>query len=63
MLLVEAIEDNRGRKPEQASAGASYCSELNLEALVARGIDGYAAPGRAKPRRRQSEELVNLCSS
>src|SRR5881275_1789912 len=25
-----------------------YCSEPNLEALVARGIDGYAAPGRAK---------------
>src|SRR5207248_5005248 len=25
-----------------------YCSEPNLEALVARGIDGYVAPGRAQ---------------
>ena len=46
--LVEAIENNLGRKPEQASADSGYCSEPNLEALVARGIDGYVAPGRAK---------------
>ena len=31
-----------------ASADSGYCSEPNLEALVARGIDGYVAPGRAK---------------
>jgi transposase len=48
VLLVEAIENNLGRKPEQASADSGYCSEPNLEALVARGIDGYVAPGRAK---------------
>jgi Transposase DDE domain len=46
--LVEAIENDLGRKPEQASADSGYCSEPNLEALVARGIDGYIAPGRAK---------------
>src|ERR1700681_1392293 len=46
--LVEAIETNLDRKPEQASADSGYCSELNLEALVAHGIDGYVAPGRAK---------------
>ena len=46
--LVAAIENNLGRKPEQASADSGYCSEANLEALVARGIDGYVAPGRAK---------------
>jgi hypothetical protein len=46
--LVEAIENNLGRKPEQASADSGYCSEPNLEALVARGIDGYVAPGRAQ---------------
>ena len=46
--LVEAIETNLGRKPEQASADSGYCSEPNLEALVARGIDGYVAPGRAQ---------------
>ena len=46
--LVEAIENNLGRKPEQTSADAGYCSEANLEALEAHGIDGYVAPGRAK---------------
>ena len=45
--LVEAIENNLGRKPEQASADSGYCSEANLEALAARSIDGYLAPGRA----------------
>ena len=46
--LVEAIENDLGRKPEQASADSGYCSEPNLEALVTRGFDGYVAPGRAK---------------
>src|ERR1700739_3902569 len=46
--LIEAIENNLGRKPEQASADSGYCSEANLEALEAHGIDGYVAPGRAK---------------
>src|SRR6202048_1784929 len=48
MPLVEAIENNLGRKPEQASADSGYCSETNLEALEVHGIDGYVAPGRAK---------------
>ena len=48
MPLIEAIENNLGRKPEQASADSGYCSEANLEALEAHGIDGYIAPGRAK---------------
>src|SRR5476651_1392172 len=46
--LIEAIENNLGRKPEQASADSGYCSEANLEALDTRSIDGYVAPGRAK---------------
>jgi hypothetical protein len=46
--LVEAIETNLGRKPAQASADSGYCSEANLEALEAHGVDGYVAPGRAK---------------
>jgi hypothetical protein len=29
--LVEAIENNLGRKPEQASADSGYCSEPNLK--------------------------------
>ena len=48
MPLIEATENNLGRKPEQASADSGYCSEANLEALEAHGIDGYVAPGRAK---------------
>ena len=32
--LVEAIENNLGRRPERASADSGYCSEPNLEALV-----------------------------
>src|SRR6201984_475819 len=46
--LIEAIDSNLGRKPEQASADSGYCSEANLAALEAHGIDGYVAPGRAK---------------
>ena len=32
----------------QASADSGYCSEANLDALEAHGVDGYVAPGRAK---------------
>src|SRR5260370_42410016 len=46
--LIEAIEPNLGRKPEQASADSGYRSESNLEALEAHGVDGYVAPGRAQ---------------
>ena len=45
---IEAIENNLGRKPAQASADSGHCSESNLEALEAHGVDGYVAPGRAK---------------
>ena len=46
--MTDAVEANLGRKPEQLSADAGYCSETNLEALEERGIDGYVATGRAK---------------
>lgn len=46
--LVDGVEANLGRKPEQASADSGYLSEANLAALEARGIDGYIATGRAK---------------
>ena len=42
---------NRKQSRPQARAGLSdsgYCSEPNLKALVAGGIDGYVAPGRAQ---------------
>ena len=46
--MTDAIETNLGRKPEPLSADSGYCSDANIEALEARGIDGYIAPGRAK---------------
>ena len=46
--LVDGIETNLGRKPDQVSADTGYLSEANLEALGRRGIDGYIATGRAK---------------
>src|SRR5271166_4691533 len=46
--MTDAIETNLGRKPEQLSADAGYCSEANLEALENRSIDGYVATGRAR---------------
>src|SRR5580704_5080532 len=46
--MIDAIETNLGRKPEQLSADAGYCSEANLKALESRSIDGYVATGRAR---------------
>jgi len=46
--MTDAIETNLGRKPEQLSADAGYCSEANLEALETRQIDAYVATGRAR---------------
>jgi len=46
--MTDAIEINLGRKPEQLSACAGYCSEANLEALENRNIDAYVATGRAR---------------
>ena len=46
--MIDAVEANLGRKPEQASADSGYCSEANLEAMERRNIDAYVATGRAK---------------
>jgi transposase len=46
--MLDGIEDNLGRMPDQASADSGYCSEANIEAVDARKVDGYLAPGRAK---------------
>jgi hypothetical protein len=48
--MTDAVETNLGRKQEQLSADAGYCSEANLEALETRGIDAYVATGRGKGR-------------
>ena len=46
--MTDAIMINTGAKPDQLSADNGYCSEVNLEGLEARDIDGYIAAGRAK---------------
>ena len=46
--MVDAVEANMGRKPEQVSADAGYCSDANLEAMEERAVDAYIAAGRAK---------------
>src|SRR5438105_2471586 len=56
--MTDAIETNLGRKPEQLSADAGYCSEANLEALENRSIDGYVATGRAKHAGTVTDEVT-----
>jgi transposase len=45
--LLDATAAALGRTPREVSADAGFCREANLEALAARGIRGYLAPGRA----------------
>jgi transposase len=45
---LDAIEADLGVRPNELSADAGYCSEANCAVLVARGIEGYIATGRAK---------------
>ena len=44
--LVDQIKANTGRSPRRLLADAGYCSDDNLAALEARGIDAYIAVGR-----------------
>jgi hypothetical protein len=46
--VVDAVEANMGRKPEQVPADAGCCSDANLEARESRNIDATIAAGRAK---------------
>jgi transposase len=46
--LIDGIEANLGRRPQEVSADSGYLSEANLTALDARGVKGYIATGRAK---------------
>jgi transposase len=45
--LLDAATATLGRPPREVSADAGFCRERNLEALAARRIRGYLAPGRA----------------
>jgi transposase len=46
--LLDATTAALGRKPREVSADAGFCREANLEALAARKITGYLAPGRGR---------------
>jgi len=48
MPMVDQIEENTGRLPDEISADTGYCSEGNIGALEAREIRGYIATGRQK---------------
>ncbi len=48
--MLEAIEQQTGRKPRELSADNGYCSEANLAHLVERGVRGYIATGKRPSR-------------
>ncbi len=45
--LIDAVQDNTGAMPDEASADNGFCSEANLAGLVERTVRGYVATGRA----------------
>lgn len=47
-MLSQALETAGAASIDKASMDAGYCSEANIEALEAMGLDVYAAPGRQK---------------
>ncbi len=46
--MVDQVEENVGRRPEEISADAGYCSEENIEAIEGRDVRAYIATGRQK---------------
>jgi len=46
--MIEAIEENTGKKPEELSADAGYFSSDNIEIVEQQGIDGYIPPDRQR---------------
>lgn len=50
MGLLEEVEETFEERPKQVLADAGYCNEADLEALEARGVDGYVALGREGKR-------------
>jgi transposase len=45
--LLDAVAENTGEMPDEVSADNGFCSEANLDGLVARTVRGYVAAGRA----------------
>ena len=50
--MIQAIEEQAGRKPREVLADNGYCSEANFKYLARRRIEGYVATGRQKHRSR-----------
>ena len=50
MGLPEEVEETFEEKPKQVLADAGCCNETDLQALEARGVDGYVALGREGKR-------------
>ncbi len=50
MGLLEEVEETFEEQPKQVLADAGYCNEGDLQALEARGVDGYIALGREGKR-------------
>ena len=50
MGLLEEVEETFAQTPRQVLADAGYCNEADLQALEARGVDGYVALGREGKR-------------
>jgi len=58
--LIEAIENNLGRKPDQASADSGYCSESNLEALEStRRLTAMSRPDAPSTRQERTEKSAD----
>ncbi|MBF6571806.1 MAG: IS1182 family transposase [Candidatus Binataceae bacterium] len=47
LALLDAVAENTGQMPDEVSADNGFCSEANLEGLIARTVRGYVAAGRA----------------
>ncbi len=72
MELLEEVEESFQEIPKQVLADAGYCNEADLQALEARGVDGYVAlgregkravdvnPGRYPARSRMRKKLASL---
>lgn len=56
--MIDKIEENAGKKPEELSADAGYFSSDNIEMVEQKGIDGYIPPDR---QRRGKEPTPPSC--
>ena len=46
--MIDKVEENTGKKPEELSADAGYFSSDNIELVERKGIDGYIPPDRQR---------------